>query len=172
MGKLTVPTSIDSLYSTDNFDCGFPSLNQWLRRQALKNEVSGASRTFVVCNEKEVVGYYALATGSVIRQQAPGKIKRKMPEPIPVMVLGRLAVDRKWQGAGLGSGLLRDALLRTYNVSKQVGVRALLVHALSEEAKNFYLRHGFMKSPIEPMTLMLNFRDIQHALDTHNDLSK
>lgn len=95
-----------------------------------------------------------------------------MPEPIPVMVLGRLAVDRKWQGGGLGSGLLRDALLRTYNVSKQVGVRALLVHALSEEAKNFYLFHGFLQSPIEPMTLMLNLRDIRHALETYNDLSK
>ncbi len=172
MGKLTAPTAIDSEYNTDNFDCGIPSLDQWLRRQALKNEVSGASRTFVVCNEKEVVGYYALATGSVIRQQAPGKIKRKMPDPIPVMVLGRLAVDRKWQGAGLGSGLLRDASLRTFNVSKQVGVRALLVHALSEGAKGFYLRHGFMKSPIESMTLMLNLRDIQHAIETHNDPSK
>lgn len=170
MGKLTAPTSIDSVYSTDNFDCGIPSLDQWLHQQALKNEASGASRTFVVCNENEVVGYYALATGSIIRQQAPGKIKRKMPEPIPVMVLGRLAVDRKWQGAGLGSGLLRDALLRTYNVSQQVGIRALLVHALSDEAKNFYLCHGFMQSPIEPMTLMLNLRDVQYALETQNDL--
>ena len=164
MGKLTAPAPIDSVYSTDNFDCGISSLNQWISRQALRNEASGASRTFVVCSEKEVVGYYALATGSVMRQNAPGKIKRKMPEPIPVMVLGRLAVDRGWQGIGLGSSLLRDALLRTYNVSKQAGVRALLVHALSEDAKNFYLRHGFMQSPIEQMTIMLNLRDVQHAL--------
>lgn len=107
-----------------------------------------------------------------MRQQAPGKIKRKMPDPIPVLVLGRLAVDREWQGSGLGSGLLRDALLRTYNVSKQVGIRALLVHALSDEAKNFYLRHGFMQSPIEPMTLMLNLRDVQYAFEAQNDLPK
>ena len=113
----------------------------------------------------DVVGYYALATGSVMRQQAPGKIKREMPEPIPVLVLGRLAVDHKWQGSGLGTSLLRDALLRTYNVSKHVGVRALLVHALSENAKNFYLCRGFMQSPIEPMTLMLNLRDLQHSLE-------
>lgn len=166
MGNLTAPAPIDSVYSADNFDCGIPSLNQWISRQALKNEASGASRTFVVCSEEEIVGYYALASGSVIRRHAPGKIKRKMPEPIPVMVLGRLAVDRGWQGTGLGSSLLRDALLRTYNVSRQVGVRALLVHALSEDAKSFYLRHGFIHSPIEQMTLMLNLRNVQHALET------
>lgn len=91
-----------------------------------------------------------------------------MPEPIPVMVLGRLAVDRKWQGSGLGSGLLRDALLRTCNVSRQVGVHALLAHVLSEDAKIFYLRHGFMQSPIEPMTLMLNLRDVQALEEQYN----
>lgn len=165
MGRLTTPKSIDSELSTGNFDCGIPSLNHWLQRQALKNEISGASRTFVVCDEMDVVGYYALATGSVMRQQAPEKIKREMPEPIPVLVLGRLAVDHKWQGSGLGTSLLRDALLRTYNVSKHVGVRALIVHALSENAKNFYLCRGFMQSPIEPMTLMLNLRDLQHFLE-------
>jgi len=165
MGKLTPPAPINMVHIPDNFDCGVSSLDQWLRRQALKNEASGASRTFVVCFGKEVVGYYALATGSVLRQQAPGKIKRKMPEPIPVMVLGRLAVDRKWQGSGLGSSLLRDALLRTYNVSSQAGIRALLVHALSENAKAFYHRHGFLQSPIDPMTLMLNLLDVQHCLE-------
>ena len=165
MGKLTAPAPINTVHSADNFDCGISSLNQWLQRQALKNEASGASRTFVVCSGKEVVGYYALATGSILRQQAPGKIKREMPEPIPVMVLGRLAVDRKWQRSGLGSGLLRDAVLRTYNVSKLVGVRVLLVHALSGDAKKIYLRHGFMQSPIDPMTLMLNLQDVHRALE-------
>ena len=164
MGKLTAPVPIDAEHIAGSFDCGVSSLDQWLHRQALKNEASGASRTFVVCFEEKVVGYYALATGSVLRSQAPGKIKREMPEPIPVMVLGRLAVDRRWQGSGLGSGLLRDAVLRTYTVSKHVGVRALLVHALSEEAKEFYLRHGFMQSPIDPMTLMLNLLDVQRVL--------
>jgi GNAT superfamily N-acetyltransferase len=168
VGNLTAPAPIAPVHSADNFDCGITSLNQWIRQQALKNEASGASRTFVVCSGEEVIGYYALATGSVLRQQAPGKIKREMPNPIPIMVLGRLAVDIKWQGTGLGSGLLRDALLRTYNVSKQVGIRALLVHALSEEAKNFYLRHCFMPSPIEPMTLLLNLREVQQALETQN----
>lgn len=166
MGKLTAPAPIEAVHTVDNFDCGISSLNQWIRQQALKNELSGASRTFVVCIEKEAVGYYALATGSILRQQAPGKIRREMPDPIPVMVLARLAVDCTWQKSGVGLGLLRDALLRTYNVSRQVGVRALLVHALSEKAKGFYLRHGFTQSPVDQMTLMLKMQDVRQILET------
>jgi len=166
VGKLTAPAPIEAVHIADNFDCGISSLNQWIRQQALKNELSGASRTFVVCIEKEVVGYYALATGSILRQQAPGKIRREMPDPIPVMVLARLAVDCTWQKSGVGLGLLRDALLRTYNVSRQVGVRALLVHALSEKAKGFYLRHGFTQSPVDQMTLMLKMQDVRQILET------
>lgn len=165
MEGLTRPAPINMVHIADNFDCGVPSLDQWLRRQALKNESSGASRTFVVCSGNEVAGYYALATGSVLRQQAPGNVKRRMPEPIPVMVLCRLAVDRQWQGSGLGGSMLRDALLRTCNVSTQAGIRALLGHVLSENAKAFYLRHGFMQSPIDPMTLMLNLHDVSHCLE-------
>lgn len=101
-----------------------------------------------------------------MRQQAPGKIKRAMPDPIPVMILGRLAVDQSQQGHGLGIGLLRDAILRTYNVSQHVGERALLVHALSESARDFYLYNGFLSSPIEAMTLMLSIQEIQSAVET------
>lgn len=160
MGDLTAPEPIGTGHIVDSFDCGTDSLNRWIRGQAVKNELSGASRSFVVCEESRVVGYYALAAGSVLRQNATGKIRRAMPDPIPVMVLGRLAVDLRFQGSGLGSALLRDSVLRTYAVSKQVGIRALLVHALSEEAKNFYLRHGFRCSPIEPLTLMLGLQEI------------
>lgn len=165
MGKLTSPAPLTQQHNIDSFDCGVPTLNQWLQRQALKNEVSGASRTFVICSGDKVIGYYALATGSVVRQQAPGKIKRAMPDPIPVMILGRLAVDRSQQGCGLGVGLLRDAILRTYNVSQHVGVRALLVHALSETARDFYLRNGFITSPLEEMTLMLGIQEIKSAVE-------
>ncbi|HPQ37834.1 MAG TPA: GNAT family N-acetyltransferase [Synergistaceae bacterium] len=165
MGKVTAPEPLNETHNTDNFDCGIDSLNRWIRRQAFKNEISGASRSFVVCEDGEVVGYYALATGSVIRRNAPGKVRPAMPDSIPVMVLGRLAIDRTRQGTGLGSGLLRDALLRTYGVSKQAGIRALLVHALSEEAKNFYLHHGFQVSPIEPLTLLLNLQDVRYVLE-------
>ncbi len=115
----------------------------------------------MVCDKDEIIGYYALATGSIAQQQAPGKIKRRMPDPIPVMILGRLAVDNRWQSHGIGKGLLKNALLRTLTVSGQVGIRAVLVHALSEDAKAFYLRHGFSESPVDPFILMLNVKEIQ-----------
>lgn len=104
-----------------------------------------------------MVGFYALATGSVACKQAPGRISRQMPEPVPVAVLGRLAVDERWHGCGIGgSGLLKDAVIRTMAAARHVGIRALLVHALDEQAKAFYLARGFIASPIEPMTLMLS----------------
>jgi GNAT superfamily N-acetyltransferase len=156
MGGLTRPASLSAYHILDEFDCGIPAMNDWLRRRALPNESSGASRSFVVCQGAMVVGFYALATGAVRRENAPGMIRRAMPEPIPVMVLGRLAVDLNWQKQGIGTGLLKDALLRTLTVSKQAGIRALVVHALSEDAKHFYLLHGFKESPLQPMTLMLS----------------
>lgn len=161
MGEITAPEPLTSAHRIGNFDCGADSLNLWIQKHALKNETAGASRTFVVCSEQQVIGYYALATGSVAQQEATGKVKRKMPGPIPVMVLGRLAVDKRWQTKGIGKGLLKDALLRTLSVANQVGIRAILVHALSQEAKEFYLRHGFAESPIEPFTLMLCLQDIR-----------
>ena len=164
MGKITAPAPIAASHLIAAFDCGVTSLNEWLRRQALKNEIAGASRTFVVCDGATVIGYYALAVGSVIRQGAPGRVRRGMPEPIPVVVLARLAVAPEWQGKGLGVGLLRDAILRTVAVSRQAGIRALLVHALSDEAKKFYLRYGFQESPANPYTLMRGLQDIQAAL--------
>ncbi|MCH9689783.1 MAG: GNAT family N-acetyltransferase, partial [Gammaproteobacteria bacterium] len=139
-------------------------LDHWLKQCAIKNETEGASRTFVVHDNQRVVGYYALATGSVAAHEAPGKIKRNMPNPIPVMVLGRLAVDLAWQKHGIGKGLLKDAVLRTIKVSHSAGIRALLIHAISEPAKHFYKRYGFIESPIDPMTLMMTMRDIKKYL--------
>jgi GNAT superfamily N-acetyltransferase len=159
MGEIASPEPILIAHSLDAFDCGNQTLNQWLKRQAMVNEMSGASRTFVISENRRVIGFYALATGSVRREDAPGKIKRRMPDPIPVMVLGRLAVDLSWQKRGVGAGLLKDAVLRTLTVSKQAGIRALLVHALSEQARNFYLRYGFQESPLNHMTLLLNLMD-------------
>jgi GNAT superfamily N-acetyltransferase len=155
MGKITAPESLTPQHDISGFGCGVPSLDEWLRKQALKNEVSGASRTFVVSGNMTVVGFYALATGSVSRREAPGRISRKMPDPIPVVVLGRLAVDLNWQGRGIGPCLLKDAVTRALSVSQEVGVRALLVHALNENTKSFYVQFGFLESSIDPMTLML-----------------
>ncbi|NOQ14259.1 MAG: GNAT family N-acetyltransferase [Methyloprofundus sp.] len=128
------------------------------------NAPAGPSRTFVVCQDNNVVGYYGLATGSVMHKDAPSKIKRNMPEPVPVMVLGRLAVDKDAQSMGIGRGLLKDAILRTITVAKQAGIKSLLVHALSDEARKFYLQCGFIESPLDPMLLMITLKDAQHHL--------
>jgi GNAT superfamily N-acetyltransferase len=163
---LTAPVRLTTFHNLAEFDCGTPSLNRWLTQQALKNEASGASRTYVVCIDNTVVGYYCLATGAVIRTQAPKSLRRNMPDPIPVMVLGRLAVDLANQGRGIGRALLRDAILRVLQVAEIVGVKAILVHAISDEAKRFYLTHGFVESPIEPMMLCLALGTARQALDT------
>ena len=166
MGALTLqaPEPIKPEHDVSQFECGSAVLDDWLKNIALKNEVSGASRTFVVCEDGRVRGYYYLATGAVARSEAPGAIRRNMPEPIPVMVLGRLAVDRRSQGRGVGSGLLRDAILRTLTVGEIAGMRALLVHALDDEAARFYRRNGFLPSPFYELTLMLDLRTARSAL--------
>jgi GNAT superfamily N-acetyltransferase len=133
-------------------------------RKARNNEESGASRTYVVCIERQVVGYYALAAGAVAHRDAPGRVKRNMPNPVPVMVIGRLAIDLKFQGCGIGSALLLDAVLRTVQAAEIAGIRAILVHAISESAKRFYEKLGFMASPTNPMTLMITVQAAAHAL--------
>jgi GNAT superfamily N-acetyltransferase len=158
MGEINSPEPITTSHLIESFACGIPVLDEWLKRRALKNEVSGASRTFVACHDGQVIGYYALATGSVEHRDAPKKIRRNMPDPIPVMVLGRLAVDQQWQHSGLGRSLLKDAVHRTLSVSQHAGVKALLVHALSEDARTFYAHNGFLESPLDPMTLVISLR--------------
>ena len=164
MGVITRPTALTEKHEVSGFDCGNEALNDWLIKRAFKNQGSGASRTFVICRNGQVIGYYALASGSVERINAPKSTTRNMPEPVPVMVLGRLAVDVTAQGQRLGVALLKDALLRTLAVSRNVGVRAVLAHAISGEAKRFYLGYGFQESPIDPMTLLLPIRRIEEAL--------
>ena len=160
MGNLTPPSPLVAPHRLEGFDCGNATLNDWLRRQARRNEASGASRTFVVCDEADaVVGYYCLSAGAVARDDSPGAVRRNMPEPVPVMVLGRLAVDRRWQMRQVGKGLLKDAVQRTLAVSRQVGIRTLLVHAISPAAKAFYLRHGLRESPSNPMLLMVTVKE-------------
>ncbi|WP_371822636.1 GNAT family N-acetyltransferase [Methylococcus sp. EFPC2] len=142
-----------------DFNCGEPTLDHWLKQRALRNE-GRASRTYVLCTGRQVVAYYCLATGSITSELAPGRVRRNMPDPIPLMVLGRLAVDLAWQGRGLGKAILRDAVLRSIQVSELVGVRALLVHALSDQAVGFYEAHGFHPSPMNPRTLLLPLSEV------------
>jgi GNAT superfamily N-acetyltransferase len=163
--QVQAPKPLDTKHQLADFDCGNTELNEWLKKRALKNENSGASRTYVVTLGDKVVAYYCLANGSIINITAPGKIRRNMPDPIPVMIIGRLAVDIHWQGKGSGYGLVRDAILRTLQAAKIAGIRAILVHAISQEAKQFYEKCGFIPSPIDPMILMIAITDALEAIE-------
>jgi len=142
-------------------------MDDWLRRRARANQVSGASRTYVLCEGSKVVAYYALASGVIAVDSAPGRFRRNMPNPIPVAVLARLAVERRRQGQGVGRALFRDAAIRVAQAADVIGIRGILVHAVSEEARNFYLNLGFDPSPSEPMTLMVTLADVRAALESN-----
>ena len=154
--QLNAPQPLAATHLLDGFDCGEAVLDKWLQRRAMTNQLSGASRTFVVTDQdSRVYGYYAMAAGAVSHQVATRTVRRNMPDPVPVMVLARLAVDHHAQGIKLGAALLQDAVNRAVMVSQNAGVRALLVHALHDHAKEFYEYYGFQSSPLHPMTLML-----------------
>jgi GNAT superfamily N-acetyltransferase len=161
---ISAPEKLTRAHDLAQFDCGEPELDGWLKRRAIQNEETGASRTYVVCAGRQVEGYYALAAGAAAHANAPGRVRRNMPNPVPVMVIGRLAVDARFQGRGLGSALLRDAVLRTLQAAEIAGIRAILVHAISESAKRFYEKSGFIPSPIDPMTLMITVAEAAKAL--------
>ena len=153
---LHAPTPLTEAHRLEDFRCTEPALESWLKQRARRNQQDGASRCYVVCSGEDVVGYYALAAGAVSHAQASGHVRRNMPDPIPVIVLGRLAVHADRAGQCIGAGLLKDAVLRALRLSQEMGMRALLCHAIHEDAKRLYLHHGFVESPIEPLTVMLN----------------
>lgn len=161
---LSAPAPLSDHHHLDEFSSGVASLDEWLKRRARANQASGASRTFVVTDETRVVGYYALASSSVASNDATGRMRRNMPDPIPVIALGRLAVDRDYQKLGLGRDLLQDAAKRILSAADLVGIRGMVVHAISEKAKAFYLAHGFLPSPTNDMTLMIPLGDLKAAL--------
>jgi GNAT superfamily N-acetyltransferase len=162
---LSRPEPLSDLHELDDFISGVSSLDEWLRRRARANQVSGASRTFVVADRHKVVGYYALASGAIAVASSAGRFRRNMPDPIPVTVLGRLAVDRAQQGRWLGRALFRDCALRAAHAADTIGIRGIVVHAISEQAKAFYQALGFDASPAEPMTLMVTLADIRHLTE-------
>jgi GNAT superfamily N-acetyltransferase len=166
LGEIGAPEKLSPEHDLSAFDCGEMVLDEWLRRRASQNEAAGASRTYVVCAGKRVVGYYSLAVGAAAHEQVPGRIKRNMPDPVPVMILGRLAVDKVFQGRGTGTGLLKDAVLRTMQAAEIAGIRALLVHAISDAAKRFYEVYGFIVSPIDPMTVMITLAEAERIILT------
>lgn len=158
------PEPLSDDHQTEAFDSGEPALDEWLRRRAHANQASGASRTYVIGQERHVVAYYALASGAIAQTGLPGRFRRNMPDPIPVVVLARLAVDRKYQVQGLGRALFRDAARRVVNAADTIGIRGIVVHAISQEARKFYIALGFEPSPGEEMTLVVTLRDVLATL--------
>lgn len=158
------PERLSSKHDLGAFDSGSPELDGWLRRRAPRNETQGGSRTYVVCRGVQVVAFYGLANGAVMHADAPRKVRRNMPDPIPVMVLGRLAVDSRFQRQGLGESLLRDAVMRTMQAAEIAGIRAILVHAKDEQARRWYDRFGiFLPSPTGRLTLLLPLTEARAA---------
>jgi len=161
---LSRPELLADHHDLESFASGESSLDEWLRRRARANQLSGASRTYVVSEGDRVAGYYALASGAVATEVVPGRFRRNMPDPIPVVILGRLAVDRAWHGRGLGRGLFRDAAQRVVQAADTIGIRGILVHAISDQARNFYLALGFDECPRQPMMLVVTLADLRAAL--------
>jgi predicted N-acetyltransferase YhbS len=163
-GDPTAPEPLAADHELEPFNSGVAALDLWLKQRARANEATGASRTFVICSGKRVIGYYSLSAASIMHNVATGKTRRNMPDPVPAVLIGRLAIDQSWRGKALGLALLRDAVLRIIGAAETVGVRAILVHALSEEAKAFYQRFGFGASALEPMTLMLTVEEVRRII--------
>ena len=170
---LSAPTRLEAHHDLDGFDCGVPALDDWLKRRARNNAAQGASHTYIVTDApaasspshaRPVVAYYALAAGAVDIAAAPGKFRRNMPDPIPVVVLGRFAIDKRLHGRGLGRALFSDAGLRVLQAADIIGVRGLLVDAISDDAKAFYLAIGMVVSPLSDMTLMVTLPDLRASL--------
>jgi GNAT superfamily N-acetyltransferase len=158
---LLAPVLLHAQHQTEQFACGVESLDVWLKRRALKNQIQGASRTYVACQADRVLAYYAIASGAVTCNEATGRLRRNMPDPIPVVVLGRLGVDSSLHGQGLGRSLVRDAALRILQAADVIGIRGMTVQALSDDARVFYEHMGFEPSPLDPNLLMITLADLK-----------
>jgi len=166
---LSAVEPLEPWHETTEFDCGKPELTLWLQRHALTNQQNHSARVYVVARASRVVAYYALAAASVERAAAPARVARGLAnQPIPVMLLARMAVAVEEQGPGLGAALLKDVLLRTAAASEQFGVRALLVHAQDEDAAGFYERYDLERAPTDPLHLYLLMKDLRRVLDGRN----
>ena len=159
VGKLSASDAVDA------FDCGHPALNQFLQRYALVNQKASSAQTYVCCNNGKVIGFYSLVVGSVDPESAPSRVMKGLAHhPVPVMILARLAVDQAHQRKGLGQALLKDALLRTAQAADIAGVRALLVHAKDEAARQWYESWEFEPSPTDSFHLFLMLKDLKSLL--------
>lgn len=161
---ISAPQPLSDAHQQANFDCGEPSLDGWLKRRVAKNQANRSSRTYVVCVRDAVVGYYYIAAGAVGHADAPFPMTRNRPDSIPVLVLGRLAIHKDYHLKGIGTALLNDAIRRAIQAAEIAGVTALLVHAISDQARRFYRSRGFIESPVKPMTLCLMLATVDKAL--------
>ena len=161
---LSAPQLLADRHQLADFDSGEPSLDDWLKRRAAKNQANGSSRTYIVCEGDTVIGYYCLAAGAIGHAEAPSAMKRNRPDPVPVLVLGRLAIHKDHHQKGIGTALLNDAIRRAIQAADIAGITALLVHTISEQARRFYLSRGFIESPVEPMTMCLMLATVDQAL--------
>jgi GNAT superfamily N-acetyltransferase len=152
------PVLLTEAHDHAAFDSGEPVLDEWLRRRAWNNLQTAASRTYVVCPDgsHRIVGYFSLSMGQILAREVPGSMRRNMPAFIPAVTLGRLAIDRAWQGKGLGRALLADVVGRSLRASSEVSARLVIVHAISPGAEAFYLHHGFTRLPVEAPSLALD----------------
>jgi GNAT superfamily N-acetyltransferase len=162
--SLSGPNTLAEHHELGEFSSGEASLDDWLKKRARANHAGGASRVFVTCEGNRVAGYYSLSSSSVVHEIVPGRFRRNMPDPIPVVLLGRLAIDKEWQGQGIGRSLFRDAAIRVSQAAEAIGVRGIVVHAISDEARKFWKAIGFSECPHEPMTLVVTLQDIRAAI--------
>lgn len=163
--SLQGPASLEARHRLESFDCGKPTLNEWLLRHARQAQGSGSAKTFVVTDDDFVVGYFSLTVGQVDTLEAPERIRKGMGQyPIPVVILARLAVSIQAQGKGIGVGMLQDAIHRTLLIAEQAGIRAMLTHPIDAEASRFYTRFGFTASPLSNKQLLLLLKDARHSL--------
>ena len=154
----SAPLLLTESHDASAFDSGEAVLDDWLRQRALKNLLLAASRTYVVCpvGSNRIVGYFALNMGQILATEVPGSMRRHMPAQIPAVVLGRLAINRAWQGQGLGGALLSEVVRRAVLASSEVSARLVVVHAISPATEAFYLHHGFTRLPVSTPTLALD----------------
>ena len=149
-------------HAVDGFDCGKEPLNRYLIKYAFQNQQAGASTTYVALLVEEIVGFYTLVVGQVEYDDAPERLRKGLARhPVPLMLLARMGIATGWQGKGLGSGLLKDALLRTLAAADIAGIRAFAVHAKDDAARSFYERFDFIQSPSDPYHLFLLLRDVR-----------
>lgn len=165
------PVLLTEFHDSAAFDSGEPALDEWLRQRAWANLQLAASRTYVVCptGSTTIIGYAALSMGQILAQEVTGSMRRNMPRHIPAVVLGRLAIDRAWQGKGLGRALLADVVRRALLASEEISARLVIVHAISPAAEAFYLHHGFTRLPVAMPTLALDlvkFQKVATAKET------